>query len=157
MMDVVRRDAPGVVALPPVIYLGFLAVGLILEFLFPVSTLPQGVQYPLGFGLIVASAVIIPFVLSSFRRAGTSFDVRKPATSLVTSGPYRYSRNPGYLSLTLLYAGIAIAADSVWTLALLIPTLAVTHHGVITREERYLEEKFGEDYRRYKRSVRRWL
>ena len=57
----------------------------------------------------------------------------------------------------MLYLGIAIAADSVWVLAGLIPTLVVMHYGVILREEQYLEDKFGEEYLRYRRSVRRWL
>ncbi|MCH7635332.1 MAG: isoprenylcysteine carboxylmethyltransferase family protein, partial [Proteobacteria bacterium] len=67
------------------------------------------------------------------------------------------SRNPMYLALSLLYAGIGIAADGPWTLALLVPLLLVMHYGVIIREERYLERKFGDDYRRYKSTTRRWL
>ncbi len=78
-------------------------------------------------------------------------------TRIITTGPYRFSRNPSYVSLTMLYLGIAIAADSVWVLAGLIPTLVVMHYGVILREEEYLEAKFGQEYLRYKRSVPRWL
>ncbi|MFQ5931347.1 MAG: methyltransferase family protein [Nitrospiraceae bacterium] len=152
-----EKDAPGVIAVPPVIYVGFLAVGIGLDALFPAAVLPPWVQYPVGFALMAAAALVMPFVLREFRKAETSFDVRKPASGLVTSGPYRVSRNPGYLALSLLYTGIAIAVDSPWILGMLIPTLVVMHSGVILREERYLEQKFGEDYRRYKRSVRRWI
>ena len=151
------KDAPGVVAIPPLIYLAFLAAGILLDYIFPVAVLPDRLQYALGFALIAAAATAMPFVLRQFFRAGTSFDVRKPASVLVTDGPYRYSRNPAYLALTFLYAGIGIAADSLWVLVLLLPILAVMRYGVILPEERYLERKFGEDYLRYKRSVRRWL
>ena len=91
------------------------------------------------------------------RRARTSLDFRRPTIALVTTGPFRFSRNPSYLSLSLLYIGIGIAMDSIWVLAMIIPVVVVTHVTVIVREERYLERVFGEDYRRYKASVRRWL
>ncbi len=151
------KDAPNVIAIPPLIYLAFLAVGLLLDYLFPVPVLPNSIQYAVGFGISIASALIMPFVLLRFKNANTNFDPRKPTTRIVTTGPYRYSRNPSYVSLTMLYLGIAIAADSVWVLAGLIPTLVVMHYGVILREEQYLAEKFGEPYLQYKRSVRRWL
>ncbi len=92
-----------------------------------------------------------------FRRHNTSVKPHEPSTALITRGPYRYSRNPIYLALGLLYAGIGIAADSPWTLALLVPALVVMHYGVIIREERYLERKFADAYRRYKSTTRRWL
>ena len=152
-----EKDAPNVVAIPPLIYAAFLAVGLVLDYLFPIPVLPDPIQYWLGFGIIIASGFIILFVLLEFRKAETQFDPRKPTTAIITTGPYRFSRNPSYVSLTMLYLGIAIAADSVWVLAGLIPTLVVTHYGVILREEEYLAEKFGEAYLQYKRSVRRWL
>ena len=78
-------------------------------------------------------------------------------SSTVSGGPYRFSRNPIYLSATITYAGIAVTADSVWVLASLIPFLIVINRGVIDREEKYLENKFGKDYLDYKASVRRWL
>ena len=92
-----------------------------------------------------------------FGKARMSFSLFDPATALVTSGPYRFSRNPGYLALTLAYIGISVAADTVWMLALLLPALAIVRYGVIAREERYLEGKFGEAYLAYKAAVGRWL
>ncbi len=151
------KDAPNVIAIPPLIYLAFLAVGLLLDYLFPVPVLPNSIQYAVGFGMISATGLLMPFVLLEFRKAETQFDPRKPTTVIITTGPYRFSRNPSYVSLTMLYLGIAIAADSVWVLAGLIPTLVVMHYGVILREEEYLEAKFGEEYLRYKNTVRRWL
>ena len=75
----------------------------------------------------------------------------------MTDGVYRFTRNPMYLAMALLYLGSALALDSVVALILLPPLLALVQVGVIAREERYLEEKFGEDYRRYRTSVRRWV
>ncbi|MEE8505854.1 MAG: isoprenylcysteine carboxylmethyltransferase family protein [Kiloniellales bacterium] len=151
------KDAPGVVAPPPLIYAAGLLLGLALDSLFPIAVLPDMAQYVAGLVLIGAGILIAISVLRRFKRAGTNLDVRKPTTAIVTTGPFRYSRNPAYVALSLLYAGIGIAADSPWVLGLLIPILVVMHFGVILREERYLERKFGEDYLRYKHSIRRWL
>ncbi len=156
-MNADKGSAPGVIALPPVVYAPFLAMGIVLDFLFPVPVLPNRVQYAAGFAVMALSGLIIPFVLLEFRKARTDFNPRKPTTTIITTGPYRFSRNPSYLVLTLLCVGIGIAADNIWILGLLIPAIVVMHYGVIVREERYLENKFGEEYLRYKRSVRRWL
>ena len=152
-----ERDHPGAIAVPPLIYLVFFAVGLAIDYMWPIADLPEPVQYVVGFVLIALSGVIISLTLPLFRRAGTSFNVRKPTTTLITDGPFRFSRNPGYLSLSLLYAGIAVAIENLWAFVLLAPALVVMHYGVILREEQYLERKFGEEYLRYKASVRRWL
>ncbi|MHA1536474.1 MAG: methyltransferase family protein [Alphaproteobacteria bacterium] len=107
--------------------------------------------------IIMASLAIVFFAFSRFRAAGTSVHVHHPTTAIITNGIYRYSRNPIYLALTLLVAGIGVAVDGIWVIAMLAPTLIVMHYGVIAREERYLEAKFGEVYLAYKRSVRRWI
>ena len=96
-------------------------------------------------------------VLRRFRRAGTPFDVRKTASVLITDGPYRFSRNPSYVSLTLLYLGIGTLLNNGWILILVAPVFLVMDLWVVRREERQLETKFGEDYLRYKAAVRRWL
>ena len=82
--------------------------------------------------------------------------MRKPATTLIKDGPYRYSRNPGYLALTLLYLGVVFLVESVWAGVLLIPVLVVMTYAVIKKEEAHLESVFGEEYRQYKSQVRRW-
>lgn len=153
----VSGDSPGVVAPPPLIYGAFLLSGLALEYLFPVSVLPDWTGYFAGGPLIAAGfAVAIP-AIRLFRKADTNLDVRKPTTSIVAAGPYRFSRNPIYLALTMLYMGIGFAAGSLWVLGLVLPALAVMRTGVIAREERYLEGKFGAEYLAYKRAVRRWI
>jgi protein-S-isoprenylcysteine O-methyltransferase Ste14 len=99
----------------------------------------------------------MPPVLMRFRRAGTPFDVRKRASALITDGPYRFSRNPSYVALTLLYVGLGVILNNAWVLLLVIPVLLVMHFGVVLREERHLEAVFGEEYVWYKLAVRRWL
>jgi protein-S-isoprenylcysteine O-methyltransferase Ste14 len=90
-------------------------------------------------------------------RAHTPVDPLKPTTALVTEGPFRYSRNPIYLALTLLYLGVALLINALWILLLVVPVLVVICYGVIAREEAYLARKFGDAYRQYTAQVRRWL
>jgi protein-S-isoprenylcysteine O-methyltransferase Ste14 len=90
-------------------------------------------------------------------KSGTNIDPREPALAIVTGGPFRFSRNPLYLSLTAFYLGITLLFNALWPLLLLIPVLITTHFGIVLREERYLERKFGETYLTYKRRVRRWV
>ena len=93
----------------------------------------------------------------TMRGADTTLDVNKPVSTLVEDGPFRYSRNPGYLSLAMLYAGIAILRNALWAILLLPWVVLITQRELIEREERYLERTFGEEYLAYKRRVRRWL
>ncbi len=99
----------------------------------------------------------MPLVLRRFSRAGTTFNVSKPASALITEGPYRFSRNPSYVSLTLLYLGIGILLNNGWILILVAPVFLVMDLWVVRREERHLEARFGEEFLRYKAAVRRWL
>jgi protein-S-isoprenylcysteine O-methyltransferase Ste14 len=75
----------------------------------------------------------------------------------VTGGPFRFTRNPIYLGMFLGLIGLAIAFDSLWVLAMLVPFALVIRYGVVAREESYLERKFGDVYLAYKSGVRRWL
>ena len=93
----------------------------------------------------------------TMRSADTTLRIDKPVSSLVQNGPFRYSRNPGYLSLTMIYAGIAILRNALWAILLLPLVLHVIQREVIEREERYLQRTFGEEYLAYKRRVRRWV
>jgi protein-S-isoprenylcysteine O-methyltransferase Ste14 len=109
---------------------------------------------------VLIIALSIPIVISAFKalaRARTAFDARKPTSALVRDGAFQYSRNPTYLSLTLLHVGLALVLGLPWVLLMVVPAVALTQWGVVLREERYLEAKFGEEYRRYKANVRRWL
>ncbi len=151
------RTGPGIRVPPPVIYLAALLVGLAMNQVHPLSVLPEAYRYVAGLGVMLGSFLIISFVVTRFRRAGTPFNVREPASTLVTDGPYRFSRNPGYVSLSLVYVGVGLLLNNLWVLVLLAPVLVAMHYGVVLREERHLEKVFGEQYRQYKSRVRPWL
>lgn len=152
-------DTPGVIAPPPLIFLGFLLVGWGLGRLGgdPSLGLDQTVRRGAAFGLVIGGLMIEWAAVARFRRLGTPPEPWKPTTALATDGLYRFSRNPIYLGFAAIYAGFAIAMDSAVALALLVPCLAVVDRFVVVREERYLEARFGEAWRAYRARVRRWL
>jgi protein-S-isoprenylcysteine O-methyltransferase Ste14 len=154
-------DTAGIVVRPPLLVLGALAVGFVIDYLWPLGLIgiavPRATRIILGIGLFVAGGVLAAWAFEHFRRAGTKIPTSQPTLALVTGGPYRHSRNPIYTAMGIAFLGIALAADSVWLFALLIPVMVVLRYGVIAREEAYLARKFGEEYRRYTTSVRRWL
>ncbi|MFQ5606544.1 MAG: methyltransferase family protein [Candidatus Zixiibacteriota bacterium] len=151
------KENPGVITLPPFIYLAGLIAGIALDFLYPLSFIPSPLSHYIGWPLIALAIGLVNYGVKTMRAAGTHEDVRRPDTALVTGGPFRYSRNPLYISLTVTYCAIAILVRTLWPLLLLPIVMAFMHSGVILREERHLERVFGEDYLRYKARVRRWL
>ena len=153
-------DRPGVIAPPPLIALAALAAGLALDWLWPVNLLRDALGFPgrvaLG-GLCVAAGLGLAIGAErTFHRLGTNAAPWKPALRLAATGPYACTRNPMYIGLGLFVLGLAVVLASGWTLALLVPAALVLHYGVVKREERYLEAKFGEDYRAFKASVPRY-
>jgi protein-S-isoprenylcysteine O-methyltransferase Ste14 len=150
-------DTPGVVAAPPLIYASVLSAGLLAEALFPVGFLPRAIARAFGWPLLGAGLLLIILGLRALRNAGTNVNPYEPTTSLVLEGPYRFTRNPLYLGLTLVYSGITIRANALWATLLLPFVLVLMQRGVIDREERYLERLFGEEYVSYKARVRRWV
>jgi protein-S-isoprenylcysteine O-methyltransferase Ste14 len=152
-----HADNPGVVAPPPLIYAVPLAVGLYLDRTNPFPIMPQPLAVRIGMALIVIAGVLALAAFAQFWRKHTSVMPFKPTTAIIQSGPFRISRNPLYLSLTLLYLGIALVRNTAWPVLLLPLVLLIVHRGVILREERYLEQKFGDEYVSYKSRVRRWI
>ncbi len=150
-------DHPGVIAKPPKIYLTSILAGSALEWLWPLPFLPAAQAPWLGGALLVAGIGLMTLAVREFARAKTNVPTDLPATTVVRSGPYRWSRNQIYVSLTLVHLGIAGLVNGGWLLVSLALTLVVMTYGVIRREERYLEAKFGDAYRAYRREVRRWL
>lgn len=151
------RNNAGVVAPPPLIYLGPLILGLLLNRKIPASFLPRRMARILGWPLLGCGVLLSGWFIRTMRRDDTPIDPREPVSRLVTSGPFRYTRNPGYLSFAMIYAGLAGLANAMWAILLLPAALLVIQRGVIEREERYLERSFGEEYLRYKARVRRWI
>lgn len=151
------RDVAGVVAPPPLIVLAAIALGLLLHYVHPLPLRPASWRPLLGVLVALTGLVLIGLSLSTLRRARTPAEPWKPTRAIVHAGPYRASRNPIYLGFALVHLGIALAVNSLWLLVTLVLALVVLTWGVIRREERYLERRFGEEYTEYKARVRRWL
>ncbi len=142
---------------PPLVYSGTLILGLLLNRLFPLHLMPRGLSRAIGIGAVIGGQMVAVASVRALRRAGNSPRPDRPVRDLVEEGPYRYSRNPIYLSMTAMYAGIAAIANSRWPILLLPAVLTAINNGMVRREESYLEERFGDRYRAYKARVRRWL
>src|SRR5271166_4763216 len=151
------RENPGVIAPPPLIYLAGLALGFAFEVLLPSRRLRGVLVRTVGLLLTLGGLSLAREFFMTFRRAGTPIDPRRATTVLVTDGPYRLTRNPGYLGMALLYSGITLLRGSLWPFATLAGVLGLVDRGVIAREERYLTERFGEPYTGYRANVRRWI
>ena len=153
------RDHPGVIAPPPFIYAAFLLAGWAIDKWLGTPILPVDamVRKGLALALIIGGLGVEFWAAGLFSKAGTNVVPYKPATALVTDGPFRFSRNPMYLGFLLTYLGLALGLNSPVALLLALPCMVVMTWGVVLREERYLEGKFGQPYRDYKARVRRWL
>jgi protein-S-isoprenylcysteine O-methyltransferase Ste14 len=164
-MDRAGQRAPdtgtaGVIARPPLLFLATLLLGFVSDRVLP---LPLAVPWidPVDW-IIAGSLILIGVALAAagiydFFRAATPVPTYKPTRTLVTTGIHGWTRNPIYLGMFLVYGGIGVASRSPWTLILMLPLAITIHYGVVAREERYLETKFGATYRAYRASVRRWL
>jgi protein-S-isoprenylcysteine O-methyltransferase Ste14 len=150
-------DGPGIIVPPPLIYFtGFLFAYAVNRF-YPIPMFGPPLSIVLALLAVAPSAVLGLWGLLEFRRARTNPFPHKPSSSLVIVGPYRVTRNPMYLSLTLLYIGIGFLFRIAWTFIFLPGIIFIIHVYVIRREESYLESRFGEQYHSYKKQVRRWL
>lgn len=141
---------------PPAVF-GVMLGSLLLPRMFSLpSPLPKPARAA-GIPLILLGALLGGSALMAQRRAGTTPNPTQPATALVQNGPYRYTRNPMYLGMATIYAGLAILLNEIWNLLLLPVMVLALDRGMVRREEAYLERRFGWRYRRYKRKVRRWI
>ncbi len=150
------NDRPGVIAPPPLIYAAFFALGCWLARLLMPVEFPHVIRMA-GVLVIAAGLLLGGFGFFTMRRAGTNVDPYRPAVALVTRGPFGRSRNPLYLSLTTVYIGAALLFNVAPAIVLAPVLMLVMHFGVVRREERYLEAKFGDAYRVYRSNVRRWI
>ena len=152
-----ERDKPGIRVPPPPIYLLALLLGLLLDRRMHVPFLPREVARLLGWPLVGGAMTLAAWFARTMRRADTTMHINKPVSRVVQDGPFRFTRNPGYLSLTMLYAGIAVLRNALWAIVLMPLVVYVIQREVIEREEGYLERTFGEEYLAYKARVRRWV
>jgi protein-S-isoprenylcysteine O-methyltransferase Ste14 len=152
-----EQDTAGVIAPPPAIFGGALALGVLAQRIKPLPLAPRWLARPFGALLAVGGLALGGWAAWTFRQADTPVEPWEPATTLVTDGPYRFSRNPIYLAMTLLGVGVALLANAAWALATTLAAAGVVQKGVIEREERYLQRRFGQPYADYRARVRRWL
>jgi len=142
---------------PPFVYLGSIAVGLVLHLVWPTQLVPLSVGAPVGAMVTLLAVALFASAVRTLRAAGTPIPGNRPTTTIVRTGPYRFSRNPIYLAFSLLQLGLSFWVNSLALLITLIPAVALMLLVVIPREERYLEVRFPSEYSAYKASVRRWL
>ena len=150
-------DNPGIKIPPPLIYVLPLLLGLLVDSRRHLPFLPRGAAKALGWPLIGGGVMLNGWFLRTIRETDVPIRTDKPVPRLTTEGPFRYSRNPSYLALAMVYAGIAVLRNSLWAIFLLPLVVIVIQREVIGREEGYLERAFGEEYLDYKRRVRRWV
>ena len=159
-MSDISPDTAGVVAPPPLIALATLLIGLALDWLLPayvlIVLLSLTQRIVIGLILVSAGAALAIAGGRSFHRVGTDVKPWKPSMRLATDGIYAWIRNPMYVGLAFIVGGLGIALASDWTLVMLVPAALIMHYGVVLREERYLEGKFGSAYRAFRAAVPRY-
>lgn len=153
-------ETAGVVQRPIRLFPAAALVGLALDRVLPLPFAVEKadwVPWAAGGALILIGLLLFAAGVRNFSRAATPLPTNQPARVLVTSGIYRWTRNPIYLAFFLVYGGIGVATQSPWVLILTLPLAITIRYGVVAREEAYLERRFGDAYRDYKALVRRWI
>ena len=151
-------DNAQVIIRPPLAWGLAIIAGLALNWLVPLPFLPADLPTGwLGTIVFVLALALGVWAIVTMTRAGSNVPTNLPTTTIVESGPYRFTRNPIYLGMSLGLIGLAIVFDNLWLLMMLMPFALVIRYGVVAREEAYLERKFGDVYRGYRSRVRRWL
>ena len=142
---------------PPVIFIVALVIGFGIDLIYPLPTMPLGLQLGVGLASVIVGVLLIRSSMASFERVGTTYNPFSTSTTLVTKGIYRYTRNPGYLGLAMIQLGLALMYDSPWILLATIVAVIVTDQFVIKLEEDKLRRAFGKEYQNYLTHVRRWI
>jgi protein-S-isoprenylcysteine O-methyltransferase Ste14 len=153
-------QSPGVHFPPPLLFLIPTAIAVGLDRLMRFSMiwlLPGPIRPALAWVLIGVGIGVLAWAMATFAKAKTGIYPNQPATTIIERGPYRYSRNPMYVAMTLLTSGIGLLIDIGWVFVLLPVALIAITVFVIRREEAYLATAFGDEYRTYCTRVRRWL
>lgn len=141
---------------PPLVLLTAIALGVVLNSIWPLQFIPSALVLA---GPVVLFAAVLLFILSlrEFRAAGTSVRGSERTSTIVRTGPYRFSRNPIYLAFVLFLLGLALSLNNLWLLVALASFFGFISIIVIPREEQFLEHNFQAQYSEYKATVRRWL
>ena len=153
-----EADTAQVVIRPPIAWGFAVMAGLALDWLVPLPFLPADVSAGwLGAMVFIFALALFAWAIMTMTRAGSNVPTNRPTTTIVESGPYRFTRNPIYIGMFLGLIGLAIMLNNPWLLMTLVPFALVIRYGVVAREEAYLDRKFGNEYRGYRSRVRRWL
>jgi protein-S-isoprenylcysteine O-methyltransferase Ste14 len=152
-----EEDRPGVPIAPPLLFVLPIVASLALEWFVPTSFMHGALRWIVGVLIFVAGVALNVVGFITQKRAGTDPIPFNPSTRIVAHGLYRFTRNPMYIGFALCTFGLAVLVDSAWVLLAVPVGLVLIHRIVVTREELYLERKFGEEYLTYKRRVRRWI
>ena len=152
------EDHADVRILPPLLFLASIGLGVLLQLVIVIG-LAQPIPglVPAGLLLVALGIALIGWAFTVMRRTHQDPDPRKPSPELIPVGPYRFTRNPMYVGMALIQAGVGVALANFWILLLLPPTLWILKREVIEKEEAYLTRRFGEAYVAYQGSVSRWL
>jgi len=144
---------------PPIVFFAFLLIGFAAHWIMPLEFIfhEQYVRFAVGIPISIVSGCIALNAFVIMKKNKTAINFNSQTTKIITKGSFLFTRNPLYLALLLLLGSIAILANSIWFLVLVIPLFIIFNFSVVPREERYLKERFGEEYIRYKNKVRRWI
>ncbi len=154
-----EKDVPGVIVFPPLIPLTVLVVGVALDWLIPlamISVVPFWARIVVGVLLFALGVSMLIRADRAFKRVGTNVNPFQPSLAIARDSIYARLRNPMYVGGSIALLGIIIAFGLEWTFVLFVLSCFALHYGVVLREERYLERKFGDDYRAYKEHVPRY-
>jgi len=142
---------------PPILTVIHIAAAYVAKWAVPIPVLVPDLVRNIGFALVVAGFFSGVAAFMEFRKARTTVDPHGSVTSIISSGIYRFTRNPIYLGFVLMLIGLPMNSGTYWGIVLAPVFIHLMNRLVIEREEAYLEKKFGALYTSYKSRVRRWL
>lgn len=152
-----NKERPLTKVAPPAVFIVSLLLGIIIDYLYSSQFISCYINVWLGIPVLLLGISLHLYSIRTLKKAGTTFHANKAATKLVWNGPYRYSRNPIYLGMVIIYMGISLLINNAWLFLLLIPVFITLHVFVIKPEEAHLHRTFGNKYSDYCREVRRWI
>src|SRR5215216_3037632 len=154
-----EQDRPGINPLvhPPMVAVTFIVIAYFLGRFVPLPFAAPPILRNIGLLLTFVGFLFGIGALLEFRKARTTLDPHGSVRQLVTSGIYRFTRNPIYLGFLLMVIGLPLSSGLYWGFVMAPFYILTMDRLVIEREEAYLEKKFGKTYTSYASNVRRWL
>ncbi|WP_299787226.1 isoprenylcysteine carboxylmethyltransferase family protein [uncultured Shewanella sp.] len=159
MESVMEKDVrgAGVKIPPPLIYILFMLLAHVNELLLPIGITFAPVITYTGLALVITGLIVLLSLLLQFKRQKTAIEPWQPTSSIIKTGLYKYSRNPVYLALCTIPVGLGLYFSHIWLITSVIPSCVCVYYVAIRPEEAYLRRKFGDEYIRYQKQVRRWF